>query len=287
MRHLKGLAGTFSLIVRPRTTARQLLGAWPALHELVAEEPASETSLDRVVGSRRNLALIRSTVAQVRRIGRADNASVNDVLLAVIAGGLRTVLLKRGEPVDHVTVRIYVPVSLRGRLRGAVQGNRISQMVVPIPLSVPDPRLRLQRIARETAMRKARKRPSLGTIFQLGIVSRLMLKLIIRQRVNVTSASIPGPRRPLYLAGAEVLEVFPLLNLFGNEPLGVGALSYAGTFNIGVVADRDAYPDIDVFAAGVREDLRALGMAANAMSSRPGVSAALGPQVSVAETAVA
>jgi hypothetical protein len=82
----------------------------------------------------------------------------------------------------------------------------------------------------------------------------------MRQRVNVTSASIPGPAVPLHLAGARVLEVFPVLPLIANEPLGVGALSYAGTFNIGVVADRDALPDLDAFAAGVREELHALGV---------------------------
>jgi WS/DGAT C-terminal domain len=65
---------------------------------------------------------------------------------------------------------------------------------------------------------------------------------------------------PLYLAGARLLEVFPMLPLIANEALGVGALSYAGTFNVGVVADRDAYPDLDVFAAGAGAELHALGM---------------------------
>jgi hypothetical protein len=86
------------------------------------------------------------------------------------------------------------------------------------------------------------------------------LKAVIRQRVNVTTASIPGPEVPLYLAGARVLEVFPVLPLIGNEPLGVGALSCAGTFNVGVVADRDAFPDLDAFAAGARQELHALGV---------------------------
>jgi diacylglycerol O-acyltransferase / wax synthase len=76
----------------------------------------------------------------------------------------------------------------------------------------------------------------------------------------VTTASIPGPKGPLYLAGARVLEVFPVLPLIANEPLGVAALSYAGTLDIGVVADRDAFPDLDVFTAGVRDELHALGV---------------------------
>ena len=75
-----------------------------------------------------------------------------------------------------------------------------------------------------------------------GIGRRLLLMAVMRQRVNVTSASIPGPKMPLYLAGAGVLEVFPVLPLIANEPLGVGALSYAGALTIGITADRDAFP---------------------------------------------
>ena len=85
-----------------------------------------------------------------------------------------------------------------------------------------------------------------------------MLKLIVRQRVNVVSADLPGPQTPLYFAGARLIEVFPLLNLLGNESLGVGALSYAGQFNIMAVGDADAYPDIDVFAGSASDDLRVL-----------------------------
>ena len=87
-----------------------------------------------------------------------------------------------------------------------------------------------------------------------------MLFAVMHQRVNVTTASIPGPEVPLYLCGARVLEVFPVLPLIANEPLGVGALSYAGALSIGVVADGDAYPDLDVFVAGAREELEMLGV---------------------------
>ena len=85
-----------------------------------------------------------------------------------------------------------------------------------------------------------------------------MLKLIVRQRVNIVSADLPGPHAPLYFAGAKLFEVFPLLNLLGTESLGVGALSYAGQFNVMVVGDAEAYPDVDVFAASMRDDLSAL-----------------------------
>ena len=90
------------------------------------------------------------------------------------------------------------------------------------------------------------------------VVARLLLKLVIAQRVNVTTASIPGPRRLPFLAGAPVLEVFPVLPLVGNEPIGVGAVSYADTFNIGIAVDHDAVPDLEVLAAGVGDELAAL-----------------------------
>jgi WS/DGAT/MGAT family acyltransferase len=260
VRRAERVVGAFSVLARPRSTVRRLRAAWPATRELLAEAPAPETSLDRMVGPGRTLALIRTTLDQVEQVAHAHAATVNDVLLAATAGGLRALLRSRGEPVEDTTVPIYVPVSLRRRVHGPQQGNLIAQMGVPLPLGGSDPGRRLRLIAAETAERKARTRTSLGTLFRGRIAGRLLLAAVMRQRVNVTSASIPGPAVPLHLAGARVLEVFPVLPLIANEPLGVGALSYAGTFNIGVVADRDALPDLDAFAAGVREELHALGV---------------------------
>lgn len=74
----------------------------------------------------------------------------------------------------------------------------------------------------------------------------------------MTTADLPGPQVPLYLASARLLEVFPLLPLIGRVSLGVGALSYAGQLNIAAVADGEGYPELDLFAEGVREELREL-----------------------------
>jgi len=230
----------------------------PALRELLAEEPGPDTSLNRVIGQDRTLAVLRCSLPTVNQVAHQHNASVNDVLLAVIAGGLRGLLGSRGEPVDGVTLPIYVPISLR---RGGLDrsgGNLISQMVVPLPLGIADPGRRLREVAAETAKRKAIGRPSLGTMFHSRLLRGVMLKLVVRQRVNVVSADLPGPPTPLYFAGARLIEVFPLVNLLGNESLGVGALSYAGEFNVMAVADADAYPDLDVFAQSARDDLGAL-----------------------------
>jgi diacylglycerol O-acyltransferase / wax synthase len=272
-RRLRAATRAGSMLVRPGATLRHARQAWPAIRELLAEEPATLTSLDQMVGPSRSLAVIRTSLDEVKTVAHAHGATVNDVLLALTAGGLRAVLRRRGEPVEGTTVRAYVPVSLRPRAGGPLQGNLIAQMAVPLAMRASDSGDELRRIAAETAARKKRARTSLGTLIRGRLVRRLMLFAVMRQRVNVATASIAGPTVPLYLTGARVLEVFPVLPLIANEPLGVGALSYAGAFNIGVVVDQDAYPDLDVFAAGAREELDTLGASTHSMPALKEVSA--------------
>jgi WS/DGAT/MGAT family acyltransferase len=260
--NLRRQAGTvaqgLATLGHPVTGLRRLRGAWPAVRELLAETPGPQTSLNRVIGQDRTLAFVRGSLDQIKHIAHRHDATVNDVLLAVTAGGLRGLLSGRGEPVDRVVLPIYVPVSLRRDHPGHKGGNLISQMVVHLPLGTADPHERLRQIAVETTTRKAVARPSLGAMFGSRVFRRAILKLVIRQRVNVSSADLPGPPSPLYFAGAELLELFPLLNLLGNETLGVGALSYAGQFNIMAVADTDTYPDLDVLASGMQAELAAI-----------------------------
>lgn len=252
----------------PAGAARQALAAWRAISELVASKPGTATSLDRLVGQDRRLALIRNNLGLVKKVAHTYGATVNDVLLDVTAGGLRRLLSSRNEAVEDLLLRIYVPISLHLGSPAEARGNLISQMVVPLPIGVADPIQRLHQIARDTAARKVRSRPSLGIFPHRGVVGRVFLKLVARQRVNVGSADIPGPQVPLYFAGARLLEVFPLAQLLGNETLAIGAMSYAGQFNMMVLADRDTYPDLEVFTAGVIEELDWLEA-----SIRPGLSA--------------
>jgi len=265
-----------SMLTHPVATGRHVLAAWPAMRELLADRPLPATSLDRLVGPDRNLALIRSSLELVKEVAHTNDATVNDVLLTVTAGGLRGLLSSRGEPVDGAVLRIYVPVSLHQEPQGRARGNLITQMVVPLPVGVPDPITRLQLIAKETAQRKATSRPSLGIVPHRGIAGRAFLKLVDRQRVNVTSADIPGPDVPLYFAGARLLEVFPMVQLIGKVSLAVGAMSYAGQFTIMAVADKDAYPDLDVFAASAENELRKLAAVLDPMRAVKSVRLELG-----------
>jgi diacylglycerol O-acyltransferase len=132
-------------------------------------------------------------------------------------------------------------------------------MVVPLPVGEPDPVRRLELIVAETARRKQRPRLPGSTLFRSPSIQRAFLRQMGRQRfTNGYVADVPGPPMPLYLAGARLLEVFPVVPIMGNMTLGIGALSYAGQFNITAVADRETCPDIAVFIEGARNSLDAL-----------------------------
>ncbi len=250
---------TLYALARPVAMARRLRAGWPMMRELLGAQPAPPTSLNRLIGDDRILVLIRTTLDEVTEIAHRYGASVNDVLLTIAAGGVRALLTSRGETVDDRVVRIDVPITLRAAAtRTQARGNLIGQMIVAVPIGVADPVNRLAQISAYTAVRKATQHTSVGVVLRSRLVRRILVKLLDRQPVNVTSADLPGPTQPLYLAGARLLEVFPVLPLMANVSVGVGALSYAGQFNIGAIGDRAAHPDLAVFAAGVRDDLAVL-----------------------------
>jgi diacylglycerol O-acyltransferase / wax synthase len=258
-RRLQELGRAFTGLDHPVDTVRRARRGWPAVREAFAEARPPRTSLNRRVGWHRRFALVRSDLGLVKRIAHAHDAKVNDVLMAALAGGLRELLLGRGERVDGVVLRAAVPVSLHRERPGLARGNLDGMMVVPMPVGEPDDARRLRLIAADTAERKKKPRPPGGTLFRNGAIQRAFLRLAPHQRVlNTYAANVPGPPVPLYFAGARLLEVFPVVPLLGNVSVGVGALSYAGQFNITTVADREACPDLEVFAEGVRGSLDAL-----------------------------
>jgi WS/DGAT/MGAT family acyltransferase len=259
--------GTLAALGHPCATARQVRRAWPAVSETFAEGRAPRTSLNQPIGPGRTMALVRSSLGQVKHVAHAHHATVNDVLSAAVAGGLRTLLASRGEAVDGLVLRAFVPVSLHREQSGPARGNLDGAMIVPLPIGEADPVHRLGLIAAETAQRKKKPRPPSGTLFPNAVIQRAFLRHADRQRfMNVYIANVPGPPVPLYLAGAPLAEVFPVVPLMGNIPLGIGALSYAGQFNITVVADRHGCPDAEIFTAALQASLDNLTHAAHAPS---------------------
>ena len=258
-RRLQALGRPLGRLAHPVDTVRQTRRGWPAVREAFGESRAPRTSLNQRVGWHRRFALIRSDLDLVKQIAHNHDAKVNDVLMAILAGGLRELLLGRGERVDGLILRAAVPVSLHTEQPGRARGNLDGMMVVPLPIGEPDGARRLRLIAAETATRKRKYRPQGGTLFRNVLVQRAALHLAPHQHVMSTyAANVPGPPVPLYFAGAPLLEVFPVVPILGNVSIGVGALSYAGQFNITAVADRETCPDLDVFVEGARRSLDAL-----------------------------
>jgi diacylglycerol O-acyltransferase len=267
-RHLQALQRAFTTLDHPVDTMRRARRGWPAAREAFAEARAPRTSLNQRIGSHRRFALIRGELDLVKQVAHAHDAKVNDVLMVVLAGGLRELLVGRGERVDGLVLRAFVPVSLHREQPGQARGNLDGGMMVPLPVGEPDDVRRLRLIAAETTLRKRKSRPPGGTLFRNVPIQRVALRLAPHQHVmNTYAANVPGPPVPLYFAGAPLLEVFPVVPIMGNVSLGVGALSYAGQFNITAVADRELCPDLDVFAEGVRRSLDALTDSVRASAS--------------------
>jgi diacylglycerol O-acyltransferase / wax synthase len=250
---LTGLRGKLSYLAHPIRGLRRLRAVWPFVEEVFAVR-APRTSLNRPVGRDRKLAIARGSLETYRRIAQVHGAKVNDVLLSAVAGGLRDLLTSRQEPVDDLVLRAMVPVSLHQN--SVAQGNVTSGMAVPLSLGEADPARRLELIAAETALRKTKARPTLGVIFRSELAQKALLRVFRQQRFeNLYVTNVPGPPVPLFFLGAEVLEIFPIVPTAGNVTLGIGAISYAGQFNMTAVADRELCPDLNVFLQGFQRSL--------------------------------
>jgi WS/DGAT/MGAT family acyltransferase len=251
-------------LAHPGRTLRRARAALPAWREVLTEHPAPSTSLNHPVGTDRRLAIIRGRLDFSKQIAHAHHATVNDVLLAAVAGGLRQLLTGRGEDVAGLVQRTMVTISLHQEQPGQARGNKPGWMMVPLPVGEPDPVRRLKLIAAETAARKHKARPQAGTgIFRFAAGQRAWYRHFPRQRsVNLVVTNAPGPPVPLYLAGARLVELFPMMPVMGNLTLVVAALSYAGQLNLTAVADHDHCPDLGIFTHGVQAALKDLARSA-------------------------
>lgn len=260
--HRRGqeLARGVSGVVHPRRTVQQVRRTLPAWREVLTEQPAPQTSLNQPVGAERRLSVVRGRLDLAQQIAHVQHAKVNDVILAAVAGGLRRLLASRGEDIDGLVQRAMVTISQRQEGPAQTKGNKPGWMMVPLPVGESDPVRRLELIAAETAARKHEARPEAGSgIFRFVAGQRAWYRMFPRQRsVNLVVSNVPGPPVPLYLAGARLLETFPLMPPMGNLTLVVAALSYAGQLNVTAAADRDSCSDLEIFTQGVHDTLDAL-----------------------------
>jgi WS/DGAT/MGAT family acyltransferase len=205
----------------------------------------------RHVGPHRRFDWLRFEMAQVDAVRRPEGATVNDVALSVVSGALERFLHGRGHHRLPPELRTLVPVSLRGAAEGPEAGNRVALVIAGLPLRRAGALRRLRQVRDETRRIKAGRRARGAEILEEmserlapGLVGE-MLRLASRRRTfNLVVTNVPGPRRPLYLLGARLLEAYPVVPLFEDQALGIALLSYDGSLHWGLNADRDALPDL-------------------------------------------
>lgn len=244
----------------PRRAAERL-GSFARQLSTLAEGSlvAPRTSLNRpVVGRTRRFGTVRVPLDDVKAIRRAFGGTINDVVLVGVTGGLARLLESRGELDPELSLKVFCPVSVRDESEHMQLGNRISAMFVPVPVGEPDPVARLAAVQATTADLKEREQ-ALGAATLLGLTNfaaptlvGLAARLAHHQPFfNVICTNVPGPQIPLYCMGARVLEAYPMVPLARNLNVGIAVLSYCGNLHVGVLADRDQWPDLDVLEAGI------------------------------------
>lgn len=255
-RQRAGLAGARSALRRPGGLLDRLWSLVGQVGRVARQGVARRVSLNRPVGTRRRLALVRADLGWAKAVAHAHQVTVNDVVLAAVAGGARRLLQGRGELRPGLVLHASVAASIRRPAEARAGGNRVGILLVPLPVSEPDPIRRLEQLVQAT--REAKRRP----VYQPSgrLLQRWVVRAMGHQRlVQLFVSNLPGPPMPLYLAGAPVLELFSVGVIQGNVTLGVGVLSYAGQLNFDLVSDADAVPDAAMFAAGLADALQQLG----------------------------
>ena len=219
---------------------------------------APRLSINVPVTAGRRLAVVRLSLDDLRQVGHRFGVTVNDVLLAIVARGVGTLLASRGEPVSGREVHLMVPVGFEHDTEHHVLGNRVSALVVRAPLGPLDPVARLRAVADDVGRDKVHHQ-QLAAQAAFGVLEPLPQRALAgvtgmvghQPLVNMVVTNVPGPPVALSALGATMTEAVAFVPIAGNLSLGVAALSYLGQLTLGVLADRSGCPDLDEFAKGL------------------------------------
>lgn len=203
---------------------------------------------------------------RVTRIREHSAATVNDVVLAACTGAIRQFLVDHGHQVDGRDMRAMVPVSTRtDDEHGATLGNKISLIIVSLPVDEKDPVARLEKLHTVTSGLKADDGLMAGAqhIVELAdVVPTLAVPLtrFVSRSIpmNLVITNVPGPPIPLFLQGARILRTYPYVEVIDNEALTMAVVSYDGYLYFGLTSDRDALPDLAALAEGIHREFETM-----------------------------
>jgi diacylglycerol O-acyltransferase / wax synthase len=220
----------------------------------VRSAPASPLNVK--IGPHRRFTWVTEDLERVKAIKNALGGTVNDVMLATVAGGLGRWLREHGHETSGMSLRAMVPVSVRADTERGALGNRVAAVWATLPVGVTDPAQRLALVHGEMQDLKeshqavgARLLTEL-TGFAPPTVMAQAARLQARQRYfNLVVTNVPGPQFPLYVLGRKMVAIYPMVPLAQHLALGVAIISYDGTIAFGLNADYDALPDLEALAA--------------------------------------
>ncbi len=220
---------------------------------------ASDTPLNGEVGPSRLFDTLATPLSAVKEIKNLAGGSVNDVVLATVAGGVRNFLIEhRRYEFDDIDFRAMAPVSIRSQDERGTLGNRVAMWLVSLPVADPDPLSRLEAVKQATRhLKETNQALGAATLVRLSagapatlvsMASRLATGV---RPFNMTVTNVPGPQFPLYLLESQMLESYALVPLWHGHGIGVALFSYAGQMYWGFNADYAIVPDVGVFAASI------------------------------------
>ena len=257
------------LVRTPSEAAGKIGTALAGVRALAGMGRSPRGPFDVQIGPNRRFAMTEAPFERFRDVKRSLGGTVNDVVLACVAGGLHHLLKARKEPTRGRTLRVMVPVSVRAEHEHGDVGNRVAPAFVDVQVGAMSSQLRLARISEATAELKASPMAvGAGTIIGWGAYAPPALhaaaaRLASRGRwFNLVVSNVAGPQVPLYLAGARLAASYPSMPLNVNTALSIACTSLAGSMAFGLTADWDAVPDLDVLVRGIDDALGDLAAAA-------------------------
>ncbi|MDH3817476.1 MAG: WS/DGAT domain-containing protein, partial [Myxococcales bacterium] len=192
---------------------------------------------------------------EVKAIGKSLGGTINDVVVATTTGAVRRFLLRRGSDVDSMEgFRTVLPVNTR-KADGQSVGNHVAMLLADLPVSEPDPLERLQKVVRVTTELKKESNQAGGAeliedvadLTSKRLVSELYRAAMRLRTYNLIITNVPGPPVPLYMLGAPMIAIYPMVPLMQNQNLGIALFSYAGMLHWGFNADWESFPDVHEF----------------------------------------
>jgi WS/DGAT/MGAT family acyltransferase len=264
---LRAAAGGLELLRAPFHTLGEMGHALTAVgHALTATlGPASATPLNDDIGPHRRFDWTRMDLALVKEAKERLGGTLNDVVLAVVAGAMRSFLLRRGVAVADLDFRAMLPVNVRTEDQRGKLGNRVAFLMAHLPVEEKDPAVRIARVIDETRRIKGSDVVEGGELLEklsdftaTTLVARISRLAARARSYNMTVTNVPGPRLPVDLLGARMEEVYPLVPLFSNQGLGIAVFSYDEGLFWGFDADWDALPDLHDLVACVEEEFEGI-----------------------------